>query len=120
MAYGLSLFLTVILTNSLVWWMHTEARKSPHIRTPDGSLQLRHGTKYLAIAIGCLIVGPGSCLLVLLKGLVSGLDNVLGLIAVIIAFFVMSLWMILDAIKTRVTSSSDGIVAFTPLGGSAP
>jgi len=117
MPSALSLIITVLVTTSLVAWLRTEERKSPRVDPSDGSLELRHGRKYLFITVGSTLFAVSAILLVLSMGRVSGLANILGLVGFLIAFLIGGTWMALDAVKTRVVVSSQGVLAITPLGG---
>ena len=117
MPSALGLLLTVLVTTSVVAWIGTEERKNPRVNPSDGSVELRHGRKFLIVSLGSTLTAVVGCLLVLSLGAVTGLANVLGLVAVLIAILLCGSWMVLDDLNTRVLLSSQGVKAITPLGG---
>jgi len=106
----------VIVIVGMVEWLKADARKPPSI-TPAGVLELRHGNKYRALAVACLIVGPGMMIAALLIGSGWSRSDVTGFAILTVMFAIFGIWMVLDAFRTRVIVSPDGVRALTPFGG---
>jgi hypothetical protein len=113
----LTYFLMVIAIMTTLAWLHADARKPPPSTAPGGVVELRHGKKYLILAVACLVIGPGMMIAAFLTGAGWTTFDMVGFAVLTVTFAIAGTWMVLDALKTRVTISSDGVRAVTPFGG---
>jgi len=113
----MSYLLSTLLIVGVVHWLQTEQRKRPRLESADGSFELRHGWKYLCVAVVSSALAAGSMPVVALSGLVSGLADTIGIVAMFLVLTAVGVWMVADAVKTRVIVSAGGVTAVTPLGG---
>jgi len=107
----------VIVIMTTVAWLKADARQPPPPAGPGGVAELRHGKKYLGLAVACVIVGPGIMIAAFLMGTGWTTFDVVGFATAALTFGILGTWMVLDAVKTRVTISPEGVRAVTPLGG---
>ena len=112
---ALSTTITVVLVLAIARWLRNEPHQPPPATSPDGIVELRHGQKYLILAIACVLLGP----ILFIALAVSNREDVTGSIwfpiMIAIVFFIGA-WMFLDALRTRVALHANGVRASTPLG----
>src|SRR2546422_898305 len=111
MAMLTTYILIAIVTTATLRWLRTEAQRPP-LERPDGSLELHHGRKYLVLAVACSAVGPFT-----FATEWSAVASSIGGLLLVGALTLLGLWMLLDALMTRVVLSAQGVMARTPLGG---
>jgi hypothetical protein len=107
-------FIIPLAVLTLAAWVRAD--KAAGVVLPGGAVELRHGKRYLIVGIACLIFWPMALLYVLSRGASWTQFDVLAFIVVFLAFALYAIWMVLDAVNTRVLVSQDQIEAITPLG----
>ncbi|HEV2751245.1 MAG TPA: PH domain-containing protein [Gemmatimonadales bacterium] len=113
----LTYFISAIVILTIVSWLQADARRPPPATSPDGSVELRHGTRYLILAVACLLVGPAIMMAPVLVATGWTSYDIVAFVVLALAFASFGIWMVLDARKTRVVLSSEGVRASTPFGG---
>ena len=108
---ALGVLVTALLVVAMVAWLQSEARSSLPVVSPSGDLELRHGRRYLGLSIGCALGGPALLLLVLWEAPPpTGFDWLPFVLMVLLLAF-MGPWMLVDAVRSRVRVSGDGVAA---------
>ena len=91
-----------------------------YVPVPDratGVIELRHGRRYLTVAITCLLVGPTIVIQAYKSDGPWTSIEVVGFILLLISMVTGPFWMIIDAVRTRVLVSKEQIEEVTPLSG---
>ena len=92
-------------------WLQGEAHQPPPKPQANGEVELRHRSRYLALSIACAVLGPGVMIFVTFQVGLSRSSDLIPFLLLVVALGLGGPWMLVDALRTRVRISPEGLRA---------